>query len=197
MVLCFGFVPSEQCLHSTKASSFSHSAHPASGLGVCKELGGGTVRTADPKWRWDSPCHRVLCAAVKAEERRRKQGLFGVMAFALPSNHYVRWSPDFQEAAGHLPADRKHWMNSFLCFVCACSFASLIKLSSSEPVEFSHLCSSKFSPPSHCAGSEQPAIWTLLAADWDQLTTVTTVFSKVMICTEIVARQLKRRDNSW
>jgi len=42
------FVIAEQCLHSIKASSASHTAPTASGLRVHKELGG--AGTADPDW---------------------------------------------------------------------------------------------------------------------------------------------------
>ena len=60
MGLCLGFVLetmlimqrcffiAEQCLHRVKAFSASHTALPASRLGVHKKLGGDAAGTADP-----------------------------------------------------------------------------------------------------------------------------------------------------
>jgi len=38
----------QKCLHSVNTSSASHVSPPASRLGVHKNLGGNTARTADP-----------------------------------------------------------------------------------------------------------------------------------------------------
>ena len=44
------FAIAEQCSHSVQVFSASHAAPPASGLGVHKNLGGDTARTADRSW---------------------------------------------------------------------------------------------------------------------------------------------------
>lgn len=45
-----------------------------------------------------------------------------VVVFVFPSNSYACWGPAFQEVAGHLPTDGKHWKNCFFCFGFLCSF---------------------------------------------------------------------------
>jgi len=37
----------------------------------------------------DIPCHMLSYSAYKVGERRRKRGLFGVIAFVFPSNCYA------------------------------------------------------------------------------------------------------------
>lgn len=44
------------------------------------------------------------------------------MAFVIPSNHYMWWTPAFLEMAEPLPAHGEWWMNYLLCFACTCSF---------------------------------------------------------------------------
>jgi len=108
MVLCFGLVTKtvliitqgcvsccEQCSHSIKAFPASPIAPPVRGLG------------------WAGGCEGTRPGAGGKEGER---GTFRVTAFDFPGNHYMWWSPAFLDMAGHLPADGKLRMNSFVCF---------------------------------------------------------------------------------
>lgn len=88
---------------------------------------------------------------------------------AFPSNHYVCRSPDFQEAAKHLPANGKQKINSLFCFACACSLPSHIKLSWSWTTSGSHVCPSDSLP--HPLEEWNKGLGRGLAASWGQPTT--------------------------
>ena len=68
------------------------------------------------------PYQTMSCSAYKAGWRRRKGRTSGVMAFVFPSNPYMWWSPAFLGMAELLPADRKEWTNSLVCFACVHGF---------------------------------------------------------------------------
>ena len=95
---------------------------------------------------------------IKLGGRRRKGGRFGVMVFVFPSNRYMWWSSTFLDMAEHLPF--KWWMNSLFCFAFTHGFCFTIKLSLS-----SHFYASDSLPHPTRVGSEQMAVWGLVA-DW-------------------------------
>jgi len=90
------FSIAEQCLCSAKAFSSSGPALPGGEPGVGKWLGGDTTGKANGPKGYPRPCGIVLSNKRGRgrgevdrgwwEERRRKGGMFEVMAFVFPSN---------------------------------------------------------------------------------------------------------------
>ena len=85
------------------------SPHPASEeAGGAQGVGRGHSRDSWPQLTkgifhtiWHHAQH------IKLEEEEGGRGTFGAMAFVIPSNHYVWWSPAFLEMAEQLPAEGK------------------------------------------------------------------------------------------
>ena len=136
MRLCFGFVLEtvliiQGCfrycwavLTQSRPFLLLTPPHQRVGWGCTRSWEGTQLGRLTPTDQRDIPYHMMSCSAYKAGRRRRKGGdTFGVMAFVLPSNCQAWWSPAFLEMAEHLPADGKWWMNSLLCFACACGFS--------------------------------------------------------------------------
>ena len=103
----------EQRVHSVKAFSASHTAPPASRLGVHKTLGGDTARTADPKGPKAYPILYDVCSAIK---------LRAVVAARLARH----WSAGGEQL----------WVFASLVFFVVFGFVFLIKLSLSQPMSF-------------------------------------------------------------
>jgi len=63
--------------------------HQRVGLGRTRSCEGTQLGQLTPADQGDIPHHMMPCSAIKAEGRRRKGGMFGVMALVFPSNHFV------------------------------------------------------------------------------------------------------------
>lgn len=83
---------------------------PVRRLRVHKKLGTDRAGTADPR---DGPQHVALCSAHQVGGRKRKEGMFRVMAFAFSSQCYTWWGPVFLEMAEHLIVWSGEWSPSF------------------------------------------------------------------------------------
>ena len=84
------------------------------------------------------PYCTMSCSAIKAEGKKEERGMFGVMAFVIPSNRCMWQSPAFLETAEHLPANGKQWTNSLLFFAWEHSFCLPCRTVSISTHEFSH-----------------------------------------------------------
>lgn len=83
------FIP-EKSLHKAMTFSTFHTATLARRSGVPGMLGGDTAGRGAPNWPkgYSRPYDIMLMS--KAGGKRRKRGdMFGVMAFAFPSHHYM------------------------------------------------------------------------------------------------------------
>lgn len=113
--------------------------------GLWNKLGGNRARTADSSQ--PKGCSRSLGITLSSKGWGKGRG--GCSQFLCLSSQltdcYVGWSPAFLERANHLPAVGKRRMNFSACFPCACSFASLLKLSISS-CKFFSLLPIRFSP---------------------------------------------------
>ena len=88
--LLSGAVVVEQCFPRAKAFAGSGTAPPAGWLGVPKELGGDTARTADPMDQRDIPFHMMSCSVYKGlgegEEEERGGGSVWSGGVCLPKS---------------------------------------------------------------------------------------------------------------
>lgn len=68
------------------------------------------------------PYHMTSYSAYKIQGRRRKRERFKMVTFVFATNCYMWWSPALLEMAQEIPADRRWWINSLVCFACMCGF---------------------------------------------------------------------------
>lgn len=108
-----GILAVEHCLHSVKLF-FLPSPHS-------KRRFEGEQKTRRGH-SWDSLSkltngifHSIWLYAQQqnTRERRRKDGMFVLMVFALPGNHYLCWGCFFIEVTKYLPAGGKQGINFF------------------------------------------------------------------------------------
>ena len=126
-----------------------------------KKLEGDTARTADPNW---SKAYSTASDVILSNKIWGKERTFRVLVFVFPSKHYAWWSPAFLEMAEHLPANGKYWINSLFYFACTrIAVALLIKLSLSQATSFLTFTLLILSPIPP-GGSEQVAVWGLVAS---------------------------------
>lgn len=118
------FSIAEQCLHSVNASFLPDTA---SRLGVGLRLGVDIAKTAELYCRMSH-------SAINSQRDEEAGGMFVVIALFCASNHYVCCGPASQEAAGHLPADREEWINSYFALLAHIAFTFPIKLSLSKSI---------------------------------------------------------------
>lgn len=111
MGLCFCFVletvfiiqdfffTAEQYLHTDESFTASHPTPSVRKLGMHREWGGDTARTADPKWP-KGAFHTIWHQAqhIKRWKKKEEGDTFGVIVFAFPNHCYTWWR--------HFPGDR-------------------------------------------------------------------------------------------
>lgn len=118
-------------LHSVSGSSFSRSAHQWVGWGWARGWQG------TPADRGGIPRHTMSCSAIKAQGKKEERGRSGLWRWPSQPRLRVRRlrSPG---VPGQGPTGGDQGVNSVFSSASVSGFASPVKLSSPQPMSFSH-----------------------------------------------------------
>lgn len=180
-MLSFGFlmkivVLRHQCFSycravKLRAKIFSASHTAREELGVHKDLGGGTARTADPDWPEGYLIPYGIMLSNDTAVKKEELGTFVVMTFVFLRNHYAWWTlHSWKWLNTCLPMGSSKWIPLFF-FDCAFSFCFAYWTASISTHKFSHFTFPELSPipPGE---SERMAVWRWVNAELDHNTDI-------------------------